>query len=49
MINLDVKVNFEKYADGLVPAIIQDSETNKVLMLGFIANMHLPGHWQPEK
>ena len=37
MINLDVKVNFEKYADGLVPAIIQDSETNKVLMLGFMS------------
>ena len=36
MINLDVKVNFEKYADGLVPAIIQDSETQKVLMLGFM-------------
>jgi phosphoribosyl-ATP pyrophosphohydrolase/phosphoribosyl-AMP cyclohydrolase len=37
MINLDVKVNFKKYADGLVPAIIQDSETNKVLMLGFMS------------
>ena len=36
MINLDVKVNFEKYANGLVPAIIQDSETQKVLMLGFM-------------
>ena len=41
MINLDVKVNFEKYADGLVPAIIQDSETNKVLMLGFMSEYAL--------
>jgi len=31
-----MKVNFEKYADQLVPAIIQDSETGKVLMLGFM-------------
>ncbi len=29
-------VNFKKYSDGLVPAIIQDAETNKVLMLGFM-------------
>lgn len=31
-----MKINFEKYADGLVPAIIQDAETQKVLMLGFM-------------
>ena len=31
-----MKVAFEKYADGLVPAIIQDAVTNKVLMLGFM-------------
>jgi len=31
-----VKIDFEKYSDGLVPAIVQDSETNKVLMLGFM-------------
>ena len=31
-----MKVNFEKYADGLVPAIIQDEVTGKVLMLGFM-------------
>lgn len=31
-----MKINFEKYADGLVPAIIQDSRTGKVLMLGFM-------------
>ena len=29
-------VNFKKYSDGLVPAVIQDAETNKVLMLGFM-------------
>lgn len=31
-----MKINFLKYKDGLVPAIIQDSTTNKVLMLGFM-------------
>lgn len=31
-----MKVDFSKYADGLVPAIIQDAETNVVLMLGFM-------------
>ena len=30
------EVNFEKYPDGLAPAIIQDSTTEKVLMLGFM-------------
>jgi phosphoribosyl-ATP pyrophosphohydrolase/phosphoribosyl-AMP cyclohydrolase len=29
-------VNFEKYSDGLAPAIVQDAKTNKVLMLGFM-------------
>ncbi len=29
-------IDFAKYADGLVPAIIQDGVTNKVLMLGFM-------------
>lgn len=29
-------INFSKYADGLVPAIIQDNQTRKVLMLGFM-------------
>lgn len=28
--------DFSKYADGLVPAIVQDAVTNKVLMLGFM-------------
>ena len=29
-------VDFSKYTDGLVPAIIQDNTTRKVLMLGFM-------------
>lgn len=29
-------IDFSKYADGLVPAIIQDGNTGKVLMLGFM-------------
>ena len=28
--------DYKKYKDGLVPAIIQDHKTNKVLMLGFM-------------
>lgn len=31
-----MKLNYEKYADGLVPAIVQDVETGAVLMLGFM-------------
>ncbi len=31
-----MKPDFKKYADGLVPAIIQDYKTGKVLMLGFM-------------
>ncbi len=31
-----MEVNYSKYSDGLVPAIIQDDRTNKVLMLGFM-------------
>ncbi len=30
------KIDFSKYPDGLVPAIVQDIETSKVLMLGFM-------------
>ncbi|MFC4230529.1 bifunctional phosphoribosyl-AMP cyclohydrolase/phosphoribosyl-ATP diphosphatase HisIE [Parasediminibacterium paludis] len=29
-------IDFKKYADGLVPAIVQDAVTYKVLMLGFM-------------
>ncbi|MBK8813394.1 MAG: bifunctional phosphoribosyl-AMP cyclohydrolase/phosphoribosyl-ATP diphosphatase HisIE [Acidobacteria bacterium] len=31
-----MKLDFEKYADKLAPAIVQDSVTDKVLMLGFM-------------
>ncbi|HEY2720090.1 MAG TPA: bifunctional phosphoribosyl-AMP cyclohydrolase/phosphoribosyl-ATP diphosphatase HisIE [Chitinophagaceae bacterium] len=31
-----MKIDFKKYPDGLAPAIIQDSKTQKVLMLGFM-------------
>lgn len=31
-----IMINFQKYTDGLVPAIIQDALTQKVLMLGFM-------------
>lgn len=30
------EINFEKYADGLVPVVVQDAETRVVLMLGFM-------------
>ena len=29
-------INFSKYADGLVPAIVQDANTKSVLMMGFM-------------
>ncbi len=29
-------IDFKKYADGLVPAVVQDYDTYKVLMLGFM-------------
>ncbi len=31
-----MKPDFSKYADGLIPVIVQDSISNKVLMLGFM-------------
>ncbi|MDX1937081.1 MAG: bifunctional phosphoribosyl-AMP cyclohydrolase/phosphoribosyl-ATP diphosphatase HisIE [Flavihumibacter sp.] len=31
-----MRVDFKKYSDGLVPAIIQDYDTHKVLMMGFM-------------
>lgn len=31
-----MKIDFAKYSDGLVPAIVQDFTTHKVLMLGFM-------------
>lgn len=31
-----MKIDFEKSPDGLVPAIVQDAQTSKVLMLGYM-------------
>ncbi len=31
-----MKIDFEKSPDGLVPAIVQDARTNKILMLGYM-------------
>ncbi|MBV9987818.1 MAG: bifunctional phosphoribosyl-AMP cyclohydrolase/phosphoribosyl-ATP diphosphatase HisIE [Chitinophagaceae bacterium] len=31
-----MKLDYTKYADGLIPAIVQDYDTQKVLMLGFM-------------
>ena len=36
-----MKIDFNKYPDGLVPAIVQDGSTQKVLMLGFMNNESL--------
>ncbi len=33
-----MKIDYNKYADGLVPTVIQDSSTRKVLMVGFMNN-----------
>src|SRR5688572_14266914 len=31
-----MQIDYSKYSDGLVPAIVQDDKTGKVLMLGFM-------------
>ncbi len=31
-----MNLRYDKYADGLVPAIVQDNDTGRVLMLGFV-------------
>lgn len=36
-----MKIDFAKNADGLVPAIIQDATTHKVLMLGYMSEESL--------
>lgn len=33
---MSMQPNYQKYQDGLVPAIVQDADTGKVLMLGFM-------------
>ncbi len=32
----EMKIDFDKFPDGLVPAIIQDAQTSRVLMLGYM-------------
>jgi len=31
-----MNINFDKYVDGLVPTVVQDARTQKVLMVGFM-------------
>lgn len=33
---MDMKLRFDKYADGLVPVIVQDAGSGEVMMLGFM-------------
>lgn len=33
---MDMKIDFKKYSDGLVPVVIQDATTKNVLMLGYM-------------
>ncbi|MCK8491959.1 MULTISPECIES: bifunctional phosphoribosyl-AMP cyclohydrolase/phosphoribosyl-ATP diphosphatase HisIE [Spirosoma] len=33
---MNAEINFDKSPDGLIPAVIQDAETGKVLMLGYM-------------
>jgi phosphoribosyl-ATP pyrophosphohydrolase/phosphoribosyl-AMP cyclohydrolase len=33
---MNADINFDKSSDGLLPAVIQDAETGKVLMLGYM-------------
>jgi len=44
-----MKVDFKKYTNGLVPAIVQDYDTHKVLMLGFMNNEALQATQQTGK
>ena len=36
-----MNLDFDKYSDGLIPAIIQDAGTGAVLMLGFMSRAAL--------
>ncbi len=40
-----MNIDFKKYSDGLVPAVVQDFNTHKVLMLGF---MNKDALWKTE-
>jgi phosphoribosyl-ATP pyrophosphohydrolase/phosphoribosyl-AMP cyclohydrolase len=44
-----MKIDYDKYQDGLVPAIIQDHQTNKVLMLGFMNQAALDKTMETQK
>jgi phosphoribosyl-ATP pyrophosphohydrolase/phosphoribosyl-AMP cyclohydrolase len=44
-----MKIDFEKYPDGLVPAIVQDAETRVVLMLGFMSAEAFKITWKSGK
>ncbi|MEY4778010.1 MAG: hypothetical protein RIS13_758, partial [Bacteroidota bacterium] len=33
---MELNMDFKKFSDGLMPAVIQDIETGKVLMLGYM-------------
>lgn len=44
-----MEINYSKYNDGLVPAIVQDYQTNKVLMLGFMNKEALAATEQTKK
>ena len=36
MLTEEPRIDFDKYSDGLVPAVVQDAQTLRVLMLGFM-------------
>ena len=40
-------INFSKYSDGLVPAIVQDANTKQVLMMGFMNQVVREGFLAP--
>jgi phosphoribosyl-ATP pyrophosphohydrolase/phosphoribosyl-AMP cyclohydrolase len=44
-----MKIDFDKYSDGLVPTIIQDFHTNKILMLGFMNSESLQKTQETQK
>jgi phosphoribosyl-ATP pyrophosphohydrolase/phosphoribosyl-AMP cyclohydrolase len=39
--NIMLDINFSKYPDALVPAIIQDAESKEILMLGYVSEESL--------
>jgi phosphoribosyl-ATP pyrophosphohydrolase/phosphoribosyl-AMP cyclohydrolase len=44
-----MNINFSKYADGLVPAIVQDANTKAVLMMGFMNQAALDATLEQQK